>query len=53
MGLFQSTEEGFMAGKFLRKVEFDEDVDDMLDGVRKHFLAINEDDGLTPEDKQG
>ena len=49
---FQSTEEGFKAGKVLRKLEFDEDVDDMLDSVRKHFRAINEDDGLPPEDKQ-
>jgi len=40
-----------MAGKFLRKLEFDEDVEDMLDTVRKHFRAINEGDGLTPEDK--
>ena len=41
-----------MAGKFLRKLAFDEDVDDMLDSVRQHFRAINEDDGLTPEDRQ-
>lgn len=41
-----------MAGKFLRKLEFDEAVDDMLDSVRKHFRAINEDEGLTAEDKQ-
>jgi hypothetical protein len=24
---------------------------DLLDSVRKHFRAINEGDGLTPEDK--
>jgi hypothetical protein len=40
-----------MAGKFLRKLQFDEEVEDMLDSVRKHFRAINEGDGLTPEDK--
>jgi len=40
-----------MAGKFLRKLEFDEDVEDMLDTVRKHFRGINDDLWLTPEDK--
>ena len=35
-----------------RSKMFEIDVEGLLDSVRSHFRDINEDDGLTPEDRQ-
>lgn len=35
-----------------RRTMFNLRVSGLLNDVRKHFRAINEDEGLTPEDKQ-
>lgn len=50
-GSLQSTEEGFV-DEISRKAMFAIEVEALLDGVRSHFLELNEDDGLTPKDRQ-
>jgi hypothetical protein len=35
-----------------RRAMFDIEVDGLLDGVRSHFRELNEDEGLTTEDRQ-
>ena len=51
MGLSKSTEEGFM-DEISRRAMFAIEADGLLDAVRSHFRELNEDEGLTPEDKQ-
>jgi hypothetical protein len=51
MGLSKSTEEGFM-DEISRRAMFEIETEGLLDTVRSHFRELNEDEGLTAEDKQ-